>query len=121
MRTSDGYRFGLQFRVLSDAHRQVGEFLESLGNKKAETVVTALTEYLQAHPEALNKDNPVKAVVTYGYTEETLNAMIEAHVRKIAGRQTVSVSSDEQQEQQGQPDADVNALDTLLNGLDRFA
>jgi len=30
VRTSDGYRFGPQFKILSDAHRQVGEFLEQI-------------------------------------------------------------------------------------------
>lgn len=120
MRTSDGFRFGLQFKVLSDAHRQVGEFLESLGNKKAEAVVTALTEYLQAHPEAINKDNPVKAVVTYGYTEETLNAMIEAHVRKISGGQVIGITSEERRIEYDQQYDDVTALDTLLSSLDKF-
>jgi uncharacterized protein with NAD-binding domain and iron-sulfur cluster len=120
VRTPDGYRFGLQFKVLSDAHRQVGEFLESLGNKKAETVVTALTEYLQAHPEALNKDNPVKSVVTYGYSEETLSAMIEAHIRRITGGQALGVVADIRQDEPEQSDDNVSALDALLNGLDKF-
>lgn len=118
MKTSDGYRFGLQFKIMSDAHRQVGEFLESLGNKKSEAVVTAMIEYVRSHPEVLNKDNPVKVVAAYGYSEETLNEKIEAIVRKVArSDSSLSVNTES-------GNASVNneaiALDALLNGLDRF-
>ena len=118
MRTSDGYRFGLQFKISSDAHRQVGEFLESLGNKKSEAVVTAMIEYIRSHPEVLNKDNPVKIIAAYGYSEETLNAKIEAMVRKVAGSNPV-LSVDAPSDNTSENDAS-RALDALLNGLDRF-
>ena len=84
MRTPDGYRFNLQFKIVSDAHRQVGEFLESLGNKKSEVMVMALIEYIKAHPEVLNQDNPVKVIAAYGYSEETLQAKIRALIHQIA-------------------------------------
>jgi len=118
VRTSDGYRFGLQFKILSDAHRQVGEFLESLGNKKSEAVVTAMIEYIGSHPDVLNKDNPVKVIAAYGYSEESLNARIEAMVRKIAGSNHV-LSIDAESDNVSESD-DAKALDALLNGLDRF-
>ena len=54
MRTSDGYRFGLQFKDSSDLHHQVGELLERLGNSKSKLVVSAMIEYIQAHPEILD-------------------------------------------------------------------
>lgn len=118
MKTSDGYRFGLQFKILSDAHRQVGEFLESLGNKKSEAVVTAMIEYIRSHPEVLNKDNPVKVIAAYGYSEETLNARIEAMVRKVSGANPV-LSIDTEPGSTSENDQ-ARALDALLNGLDRF-
>ena len=118
MKTSDGYRFGLQFKILSDTHRQVGEFLESLGNKKSEAVVSAMIEYIGSHPEVLNKDNPVKVIAAYGYSEETLNARIEAMVRKIAGS-NFALSEDTPSGSASDND-EVRALDALLNGLDRF-
>lgn len=119
MRTSDGYRFGLQFKVLSDAHRQVGEFLESLGNKKSEAVVTAMIEYIQAHLEVLNKDNPVKVIAAYGYSEETLNDRIEAMIRRIAGSASPPLAGQTSEDilERGQ---DI-ALDALLDSLERFA
>ena len=118
MRTPDGYRFGLQFKASSDVQRQVGEYLESLGNKKSETIVTAMVEYIQRHPEVLNKDNPVKAIVTLGYSEEALLAKIEAVVRKIVGTgvsfpEIPALSNSEET-------SDVDALDRLLSSLDQF-
>ena len=118
MKTSNGYRFGLQFKILSDAHRQVGEFLESLGNKKSEAVVTAMIEYIRLHPEVLSKDNPVKVIAAYGYSEESLDAKIEAMVRKISGSSSV-LSIDVKSDNTSEND-EVRALDALLNGLDRF-
>ncbi|MCL2672135.1 MAG: hypothetical protein FWF10_08880 [Clostridiales bacterium] len=118
MRTPDGYRFGLQFRAQSDAHRQVGEFLESLGNKKSEVVVAALSEYLTAHPETLNKDNPVRVILTYGVSEETLNAKIEAAVRKLAEKTGRNVT--EKAQGGGLTKNNTNALDILLVGLGQF-
>lgn len=119
MKTSDGYRFGLQFKELSDAHRQVGEFLESLGNKKSEVVVTALIEYLKAHPEVLNKDNPVRTIVTYGVSEESLNAKIEAAVRKLAEESAVGAPLAPRCDG-GSQGGNAEALDVLLGGLDQF-
>ena len=119
MRTSDGYRFSLQFGLASDAHRQVGDFLESLVNKKSEAVVAAVSEYLQAHPEALNQDNPVRVITAFGYTEETLNAKIEAVVRKISAGVRLN-PPDHARLDDDQQDGGTNALDVLLGGLDRF-
>ena len=127
MRTPDGYRFSLQFKIVSDAHRQVGEFLESLGNKKSEAVVTAMIEYIKAHPEVLNRDNPVKIITTYGYSEETLQAKIRALIHQIAGTganfsahiesgdtllEVRSISTSES--------GAVNPLDVFLAALDQF-
>ncbi len=114
----------MQFKAQSDAHRQVGEYLEHLGNKKSEAVVIALVEYLKAHPEALNKDNPVKAIAAYGFTEETLNTKIADMVQKIADEKNLRVSRTDYQEINeplaAQPEDDANAIDALLGGLDAF-
>ena len=118
VRTSDGYRFGLQFKNLSDAHRQVGEFLESLGNKKSETVVTALIEYIKAHPEVLNRDNPIKVVAAYGYSEETLKTMLAELLEKhIKGNQ---VSTGLPETDSVPNDVNSLAMDVLLDGLEKF-
>jgi len=81
-------------------------------------VVTAMIEYIRSHPEVLNMDNPVKIIAAYGYSEETLNAKIEAMVRKVAGSNPV-LSVDAPSDNTSENDAS-RALDVLLNGLDRF-
>jgi len=35
---------------------QVGEFLETLGNKKSAFIVKAVSEYIKTHPEILNSN-----------------------------------------------------------------
>ena len=122
MRTPDGYRFGLQFRNLSDAHRQVGELLESLGNKKSEVVVTAMIEYIKAHPEVLNRDNPVKVIAAFGYSEETLQARIRELIHQVAGTST-SLSAHTEPGgalSEVRPGSIADPLDVLLAALDQF-
>ena len=117
MRTPDGYRFGLQFKRSSDAHRQVGELLESLGNKKSEVIVTAMVEYIKAHPEVLNNDNPVKIIAAYGYSEDTLLAKIKELICQVAD---AGAESSNNPTNAWPNNVAENALDTLLNALDRF-
>lgn len=118
MKTSDGYRFNLQFKNLSDAQRQVGDFLEWQGNKKSEIIVTAMVEFLQAHPELLNADNPVKVITTYGFSEETLNQRIEAMVRKVAGQ--ITATPEKIEAAISSKITKDNALDILMDGLEMF-
>ncbi len=114
----------MQFKAQSDAHRQAGEYLEHLGNKKSEAIVAALVEYLQAHPEAPNSDNPVHVISAHGFTEEMLSARIEDAVRKIVGDRNLNLPGDAQMIEPGAPaesqDDSTIALDALLSGLDMF-
>lgn len=121
MRTSDGYRFGLQFKDSSDLHHQVGELLERLGNSKSKLVVTAMIEYIQTHPEILDSGRPVKIIEPYGCSEETLNAKIEEVVQKvIASMNTMPTTEQMPMPSSIQEEAAAKALDKFLNGLDMF-
>ena len=51
MKKDGRYRFTLQFGSDSEEQIRVGEFLESLGNKKSAVMVDVLNEYLLSHPE----------------------------------------------------------------------
>ena len=118
LRTADGYRFGLQFKTLSDAHRQVGEFLESLGNKKSDAVITALTEYINTHPEVLNRDNPIKQITVFGYSEETLNSKLEKLIKKHIGSE--QLFSNEAESDNRTDNGTNQAMSILLAGLESF-
>jgi len=127
VRTPDGYRFSLQFKILSDAHRQVGEFLESLGNKKSAVAVTAVAEYIKAHPEVLNRDNPIKVIAAHGYSEETLQARIRELIHQVAGtdvRLSAHTETDgalsEGQSNSTPENGAVDPLDVFLAALDQF-
>jgi len=105
----------------------VGEFLESLGNKKSEVVVTAMIAYIKAHPEVLNKDNPVKVIAAFGYSEETLQAKIKELVYQVTGKSTSAPMNRvvDNTFLGGQPDSTLDnetagALDLLLNSLEQF-
>ena len=52
MKKDGKYRYSLQFDDSSEENRQVGEFLEKLGNKKSTVIILAVTEYIKAHPES---------------------------------------------------------------------
>ena len=117
MRIPNGYRFGLQFRSSSDVHRQVGECLESLGNKKSEVIVAAMAEYIKAHPEILNPDNPVKVIVAHGYSEKDLEAKVAAIVRNLTG---AGVSLPERPMPVASEESDMAVLDSFLSVLEQF-
>ena len=76
MKTSDRYRFSLQWGTETAEKVQAGEFLESLGNRKSAFVVIAVAEYLNAHPETLSSDQKFKIIVQPSYTREQIEAMV---------------------------------------------
>jgi len=121
VRISDGFRFTIQFKNLSEAHRQAGELLERSGNKKSEVILTALNEYIRLHPEVLNKDNPVKVIAAYGISEEAIQSRIEELFKRhiMNGDRGVSSVKDGSAEL---PEIGENAsiIDKLLDGLDDF-
>lgn len=51
MRKDGKYRFTLQFGADSEDQIRVGELLEKLGNRKSMIIVSALSDYINAHPE----------------------------------------------------------------------
>ena len=47
------YRFNISFRGVDEDTVRVGELLKQLGHKKSAVIVTAVSEYLDRHPERL--------------------------------------------------------------------
>ncbi|MFT3951704.1 MAG: hypothetical protein QM689_07185 [Oscillospiraceae bacterium] len=89
MKKDGKYRFSLQFSSDSDAQVQAGELLERLANKKSAVVVSALTEYLDRHPELQNPDCKIQISVASGSLhQEKIEQMIRTIVEeKIAALQ----------------------------------
>ena len=51
MKTDKLFRFTMQIPATTPENCKVGDFLESLKNKKARFIVSVVSEYLDAHPE----------------------------------------------------------------------
>lgn len=76
MKTDKLFRFTIQIPATTSENCKVGDFLESLKNKKARFIVSVVSEYLDVHPELLN-GAPVVVQTQPSITEATILAMIE--------------------------------------------
>ena len=70
------FRFTMQIPATTPENCKVGDFLESLKNKKARFIVSVVSEYLDAHPELLNHASIVVRTQP-SITEAAVLAMIE--------------------------------------------
>jgi len=78
MKTSDKYRFTLQWSAETDEKIRAGELLESLGNRKSEFIVLAISDYLAAHPGIFDEKKPLSIVVKPSLTQAQIKAIVLA-------------------------------------------
>ena len=78
MKKDGKYRFSLQFSSDSPENMRIGELLERLGNKKSRVIISALTEYLQKHPQLSEESYKIEIRAT-GYDWEK----VEGFIRKL--------------------------------------
>lgn len=119
MKTPDKYRFSLQWGAETAEKVQAGDFLESLGNRKSEFIILAVTEYLAAHPEALNAGRKLQIIVKPNVNHEQLKAMVLSMIEeKMSGMVPAARVS-------GEPGAEPVVTDTevdeMLKNLDLFS
>ena len=119
MKTRDKYRFTLQWGAETAEKIQAGDFLESLGNRKSELVVLAVTEYLAAHPETIYTGHKPKIIIKPNYTRE----QVEALIRSILDEQraTAPLIQPENDDQHAGPTAPAPDVDEMLKNLDLFS
>ncbi len=119
MRTHDKYRFSLQWGAETAEKVQAGDFLESLGNRKSEFVILAITEYLSSHPEALSSKQKLKIIVNSTVTPEQIKAMVTAILEERMSGMTFVAQKTADEEGPIEPiQPDVVAM---LNHLDLFS
>ena len=119
MRTPDKFRFTLQWNADTDEKVRAGDFLESLGNRKSELIVLALTEYIAAHPEMLPIDRKLKIEVKQNITHEQVKIMVSAMIEeKLAGITTSGRGSDPSV---GELVVSETEIDEMLSNLDLFS
>ena len=118
MKTNDKYRFSLQWGAETTEKVQAGEFINSLGNRKSEFIVTAVTDYITAHPEVqINGQKPqvlIKPSFTHDELEKMVRAIVAENMANAAPRSPIEAdpSADPASD-----DADVAAM---LDNLDAF-
>jgi hypothetical protein len=121
LKTSDKYRFTLQWGSETEEKVQTGEILESLGNKKSEFIVMAVTEYIRLHPEAISAGQRLKIIVRPNFTREQMEEMVrrivKEHVSENYPAQHEGVAAENQK---SGGEADDGFIDTMLKNLDMF-
>lgn len=119
MKTADKYRFSLQWGAESEEKAQAGEFLESLGNRKSELVVLAVTEYLDNHPEILRSGGRRETSVKPGLTLEQVRTVVQTMIEeKLSG---VPVKKRESTDASAGLPVNESDLNEMLNNLDLFS
>ena len=112
MKKDGHYRFNLQFPAETEEQIQVGELLERLGNRKSAVVVTALGEYLAAHPTLYSPECKVEITTVRTVSPKILEEMIEKMLdeRKCTG----------ESEHESLPEDDNSDISEMLNNMDIF-
>ncbi len=89
MKLDGKYRYSLQFPDNTEEGRRVGELLERMGNRKSSLVVKALNEYLNNHPELLQKDCNIQVSMTSLASPDDIKQIVRELIEeRISGWQT---------------------------------
>ena len=119
MKRDGRYRFTLQFGSDSKEKVGVGEFLESLGNKKSAVVVAALNDYLVVHPELQRKHCKIEVKVDSGYSQEKMEQTIRKIVKdQIAKMRLNGIRTETSQDKI--PETMEDDIAKMLDNLDMF-
>lgn len=116
MKKDGKYRFSLQFGSETEEEVMVGEFLERLGNKKSELIVSVLAEYLIMHPELQVPHGKIEIKITSGYSQERVEQIVRAIVEeKFSAMQNSGSDTGIVQVESGAIEADVAKMLDNLN------
>jgi hypothetical protein len=119
VKANDKYRFTLQWGTETSEKIQAGDFLESLGNRKSEVIVIAVTEYLKAHPGILKDGRKPQVIVKPNITDSRLRDIVKAMIEeKLAELTVMGKEAEDHEEEAVVSDIDV---DEMLKNLDLFS
>ena len=82
MRKDGKYRFTLQFGADSEDQIRVGELLEKLGNRKSMIIVSALSDYINAHPELQSGYSKIEVKVAPAFDRSQMERLIRSIVEE---------------------------------------
>jgi len=118
VKNDKSFRFSLQFNNETEENKRVGEFLESLGNRKSVVVVAALNEYLKNHPV---ENGSVKVEVSSSINLASITKLVEEIVASKLANVVVANSDASEAEKEEIKDEITADVAAMLDNLDLFA
>ena len=116
MRKDGKYRFTLQFGADSEDQIRVGELLEKLGNRKSMIIVSALSDYINAHPELQSGYSRIEVKVAPAFDRNQMERLIQSIVEeKLSELHTIADTS-----MSGTSEALEEDITKMLDNLDMF-
>ena len=119
MRKDGKYRFTLQFGADSEDQIRVGELLEKLGNRKSMIIVSALSDYINAHPELQSGYSRIEVKVAPAFDrsqmERLIRSIVEEKLSELHTTETIADTS-----MSGPSEALEEDITKMLDNLDMF-
>ena len=120
MRVKGRYRFSLQFSADSEDHIRIGELLERSGNRKSALIISALSEFLAAHPEVEKPRREPQLQQHSTYQRCELEKLIREEVSKqVSELHALEVKAEPSPD--GQITPQDNSVDLMLDNLQLFS
>ena len=76
MRKDGKYRFTLQFSADNEDQIRVGELLENLGNRKSTVIISALSDYIDTHPELQSGYSKIEVKVAPAFDRSQMDVAL---------------------------------------------
>ena len=116
MRKDGKYRFTLQFGADSEDQIRVGELL---GNRKSTIIVSALSDYIDTHPELQSDYSKIEVKVASAFDrsqmERLIRSIVEEKLSELHTTETIADTS-----MSGTSEALEEDITKMLDNLDMF-
>lgn len=120
MKKGGVYRYSLQFDDKTLVNRQVGEFLERMGNRKSKVIVAAVLDFMRAHPEFLSIKTKVDIHLTALAPDTDLRTLVEDLISEKLANVSFQVSAPAQAQVQTGEMPDDEDVSSMLDKLGIF-
>lgn len=120
MKKGGVYRYSLQFDDKTLVNRQVGEFLERMGNRKSKVIVAAVLDFMRAHPEFLSIKTKVDIHLTALAPDTDLRTLVEDLISEKLANVSFQVSAPAQELEQTEEMPDDEDVSSMLDNLGIF-
>lgn len=120
MKKGGVYRYSLQFDDKTLVNRQVGEFLERMGNRKSKVIVAAVLDFMRAHPEFLSIKTKVDIHLTALAPDTDLRTLVEDLISEKLANVSFQISAPAQELEQTEEMPDDEDVSSMLDKLGIF-